>query len=72
MKKNFTEFLLDLKKWSGYPEQASAELGKRIEEEFLKNAGDALEKAIREADEARANGKRILHDNGANLKIRSV
>ena len=56
----------------GYPEEASAEIGRRIEEEFVKNAGDALLKAIAEADAARKNGKRIVHDNGEHLKIRSV
>ena len=56
----------------GYPEEASAEIGRRIEEEFVKNAGDALLKALAEADAARKSGKRIVHDNGEHLKIRSV
>ena len=56
----------------GYPEEASAEIGRRIEEEFVKNAGDALLKALTEADAARKSGKRIIHDNGEHLKIRSV
>ena len=56
----------------GYPEEASAEIGRRIEEEFVKNAGDALLKAFAEADAARKSGKRIVHDNGEHLKIRSV
>ena len=56
----------------GYPEQASAELGKQIEEECLKLGGDAILKAIADADEARRTGKRIIHDNGGHLKIRSV
>ena len=56
----------------GYPEEASAEIGRRIEEEFVKNAGDALLKALVEADAARKSGKRIIHDNGEHLKIRSV
>ena len=56
----------------GYPEQASAELGRQIEEECLQNAGEAILKAIADADEARKTGKRIVHDNGGHLKIRSV
>ena len=56
----------------GYPEEASAEIGRRIEEEFVKNAGDALLKALAEADATRKSGKRIVHDNGEHLKIRSV
>ena len=56
----------------GYPEEASAEIGRRIEEEFIQNAGDALLKAFAEADAARKSGKRIVHDNGEHLKIRSV
>ena len=56
----------------GYPEQASAELGRKIEEECLQNAGEAILKAIADADEARKTGKRIVHDNGGHLKIRSV
>ena len=56
----------------GYPEEASAEIGRRIEEEFVQNAGDALFKAFAEADAARKSGKRIVHDNGEHLKIRSV
>ena len=56
----------------GWPEQASAEIGRKIEEEFVKNGGDALIAALTAADEARKSGKRIVHDNGAHLKIRSV
>ena len=56
----------------GYPEPASAELGKQIEEECLKLGGDAIRKSIADADEARRTGKRIIHDNGGHLKIRSV
>ena len=56
----------------GYPEQASAELGKQIEEECLKLGGDAILKAIADAEEARKTGKRIGHDNGGHFKIRSV
>ena len=56
----------------GYPEQACAEIGKQIEEECLRLGGDAILKAIADADEARRTGKRIIHDNGGHLKIRSV
>lgn len=56
----------------GWPEQASAEIGRQIEEEFVKNGGDALIAAFAAADEARKSGKRIVHDNGDHLKIRSV
>ncbi len=53
----------------GYPEKASAELGAKIESEFLENGSKALLQAIADADEARKSGKRIIHDNGAALKI---
>ena len=53
----------------GYPEQASAELGAKIEAEFISNASAALRKAITDADDARKSGKRIMHDNGEALKI---
>ena len=53
----------------GYPEKATAELGAKIEAEFMENASKALLKAIADADEARKSGKRIIHDNGAALKI---
>ena len=53
----------------GYPEKASAELGARIEAEFLENGSKALLQAIADAEEARKTGKRIMHDNGGALKI---
>ena len=56
----------------GYPEQACAEIGRQIESECIQFGGDAILKAIADADEARKNGTRITHDNGAHLKIRSV
>lgn len=56
----------------GYPLEASAEIGRKIEEEFIQNGGDALLKAIAAADLARQNGERFVHDNGEHLKIRSV
>ena len=56
----------------GYPEEATAEIGAKIEAECIANAVAALLKAISDADEARKNGRRIVHDNGANLKIRTV
>lgn len=56
----------------GYPLEASAEIGRKIEEEFIQNGGDALLKAIAAADLARQNGERVVHDNGEHLKIRSV
>ena len=56
----------------GYPWEASAEIGRKIEEEFIQNGGDALLKAIAAADLARQNGERVVHDNGEHLKIRSV
>jgi len=56
----------------GYPEEASAELGRRIEEECLTIGTEKLRRAIADADAARKSGKRILHDNGGHLKIRSV
>ena len=53
----------------GYPEKATAELGAKIEAEFMENASRALLQAISDADEARKSGKRIIHGNGAALKI---
>jgi len=53
----------------GYPERASAELGAKIEAEFLKNAGRELSKAIKAADQARKSGKRIVHEDNDKLKI---
>ena len=53
----------------GYPEKASAELGAKIEAEFLENGSQALLQAIADAEEARKTGKRIVHDNGGALKI---
>ena len=53
----------------GYPEKATAELGAKIEAEFMENASRALLQAISDADEARQSGKRIIHGNGAALKI---
>lgn len=56
----------------GWPEQASAEIGHKIEEEFVENGSAALLQAFAAAEEARKNGTRIIHDNGEHLKIRSV
>ena len=56
----------------GYPHEASREVGEKIHNECVEFGGAALEKAIKDADEARKTGKRIIHDNGAHLKIRSV
>ena len=56
----------------GYPEQATAELGRKMAEECVENGSKLLQKAIAAADEARRNGTRITHDNGALLKIRSI
>ncbi len=56
----------------GYPERASAETGRKIESEFLEGASEVLIKAIREADEARKSGRRIIHDGTADLKILSL
>ena len=53
----------------GYPEKASAELGAKLEAEFLENGSKAVLQAIADADEARKSGKRIIHDNGGALKI---
>ena len=53
----------------GYPEQASAELGAKLEGEFIENASKAILKAIADADAARKSGKRTVHDNGGALKI---
>lgn len=56
----------------GYPEEASAEIGRQIESECIELGGDAIVKAIAAAEEARKNGTRITHDNGAHLKIRNI
>ena len=56
----------------GYPEKANAEMGAKIEKEFLDNAVPALQKAIADAEEARKSGRRIVHDNGGKMKIRAV
>ena len=56
----------------GFPERATAELGAKIEAEFLDNATPAIQKAIADADQARKSGARIVHDNGDKMKIRAV
>jgi creatinine amidohydrolase len=56
----------------GYPFEATREIGEKIHNECIELGGAVLEKAIKDADEARKSGKRIIHDNGAHLKIRSV
>ncbi len=56
----------------GYPERACAERGAMIEAEFVKNASEALVKAIADADAARKNGARIDHADNAKMKIFSI
>ena len=56
----------------GYPERATAKLGAKIEKEFLKYAGDAISKAIADADAARKSGSRLIHDNGEKLKLKQI
>ena len=56
----------------GYPEKASAQLGKKIEEEFAENASKAIKEAISQAEENRKSGKRFQKDNGEKLKIFTV
>lgn len=53
----------------GDPNRACAELGRRLEAEFIDNAVPALQKAIADADQARRNGTRIEHADDAKLKI---
>ncbi len=53
----------------GYPEKATAKLGAKIEAEFVEAGGAALSRAIEAADAARKSGQRLVHDNGAELKI---
>lgn len=53
----------------GYPEKASAELGAKIEKEFLTEASKSIRKAVRDAETARKTRRRIRHDNGDALKI---
>ncbi|MBR7127892.1 MAG: creatininase family protein [Lentisphaeria bacterium] len=56
----------------GYPEKANKERGKQIFTECIEVGAEVLAQAIKDADEARKSGKRIIHDNGDHLKIRSV
>lgn len=56
----------------GYPERACAETGRKIEEEFLANAGAAIADAIAVADRARNSGERIVHSNGEKLKLKNI
>ena len=56
----------------GFPERACAETGRKIEEEFVANAAQAIQKAIAAADDARKSGKRIIHEDNDKMKIRSV
>jgi len=56
----------------GYPERATAELGAQLDAEFIDNAAAALKKAVECAGEARKSGKRIIHDNGGELKILNI
>jgi creatinine amidohydrolase len=56
----------------GYPERACAETGRKIEEEFLANAGAAIAAAIADADRARNSGERIVHSNGEKLKLKNI
>ena len=56
----------------GYPERACAETGRKIEAEFLANAGAAITAAIADADRARNSGERIVHSNGEKLKLKNI
>lgn len=56
----------------GCPAEASAELGRKIEAEFLAGAAPAFRAAIAAADEARRSGRRIAHDDLDKMKIRSI
>ena len=56
----------------GYPEKATAQLGRKIEEEFAENASKAIKEAIAQAEENRKSGKRFRKDNGEKLKIFTV
>lgn len=56
----------------GYPEKASAELGAKIESEFLENASAAIREAVTQADRARETGERIVHNGVTELKILSL
>ena len=56
----------------GYPERATAELGAKIEAEFVENCGAALQKAIQQAADARISGKRVNHEDLDKLKILSL
>lgn len=53
----------------GYPEKASAELGRQNHEEFIAKAVPVLKKAIADADEARRTGKIIEMDDPEKLKM---
>lgn len=56
----------------GYPERACAETGRKIEEEFIANAGRAIAKAVADAEESRRTGRRIEHSNGEKLKLKNI
>lgn len=56
----------------GYPEKATMELGKKIEQEFAENASKAIGEAITQAEENRKTGKRFRQDNGGKLKIFTI
>ena len=56
----------------GYPERATVELGKAITDEFVENAGNAIEAAVKEADERRASGEMRVLENKDKMKILTV
>ena len=56
----------------GYPERATAELGAKIEAEFVENCSTALQNAIQQAADARISGKRVNHEDLDKLKILSL
>lgn len=53
----------------GYPEQATAEEGRRNHEEFIANAVPVLRQAIADADEARRTGKMVEMADSEKLKM---
>lgn len=56
----------------GYPEKASAELGAKIEAEFVEIGSKALLQAIAEAEAARTSGQRVTHEDNDHLKIMNI
>lgn len=56
----------------GYPQKSNAATGKKVTDEILRNAVPALSKAIKNADNSRKKGKKIVLKDDKKLKILSL